>query len=75
MEAAGEDQIDEFGLDRGHFSVARLTDPDDAPGYWLPRPVEERLQALEVLRRIFYGYAGAGAGLQRVLEVAKLEQR
>jgi hypothetical protein len=75
METAGEDEIDEFRLDRTHFSVARLTDPDDAAQYWLSRPVEERLRALEFLRRSFYGYTGAGEGLQRVLEVAQLEQR
>jgi hypothetical protein len=75
METAGEDKVDEFSLDRAHFSVARLTDPDDAPRYWLSRPVEERLQALELLRRTFYGYTGAGEGLQRVLEVAQLERR
>jgi hypothetical protein len=75
METAGEDEIDEFGLDRSHFSVTRLTDSDDAPRYWLSRPVEERLRAIEFLRRTFYGYTGAGEGLQRVLEVAQLEQR
>jgi len=53
----------------------RLTDPDDALGYWLSRPVEERLRALEFLRRTFYGYTSAREGLQRVLEVAQLEPR
>jgi hypothetical protein len=61
-------------LDRTHFSVVRLTDPDDTLEYWLSRPVEERLQALELLRRTFYGHS-ASEGLQRVLEVAQLEQR
>jgi hypothetical protein len=75
MEAASEDDIDEFGLDRTHFSVALLTDPDDAREYWLTRSVEERLRAIELLRRTFYGYSSAGEGLQRVLEVAQLEQR
>jgi hypothetical protein len=75
MDTVGEDEIDEFRLNRTHFSVARLTDPDDTPEYWLSRPVEERLRALELLRRTFYGYTSAGEGLQRVLEVARLEQR
>jgi hypothetical protein len=70
-----EDGIDEFRLDRTQFSVVRLTDPDDAVGYWLSRPVEERLRALELLRRTFYGYTSAGEGLQSVLEVAQLEPR
>ena len=75
MGMAPEDGIDEFRLDRTQFSVVRLTDPDDAAGYWLSRPVEERLRALELLRRTFYGYTSASEGLQRVLEVAQLEQR
>ena len=54
-----EDGIEEFRLDRTQFSVVRLTDPDDAVGYWLSRPVEERLRALELLRRTFYGYTSA----------------
>jgi hypothetical protein len=61
-------------LDRSQFSVARLTDPDDSVAYWLSRPVAERLQALELLRRAFYGNS-ASQGLQRVLEVAQLERR
>ena len=71
---ASEDGLEEFRLDRTQFSVARLTDRDDAVEYWLSRPVEERLRALELLRRTFYGYTGASEGLQRVLEVAQLEQ-
>ncbi len=70
-----EDGVEEFRLDRTQFSVARLTDPDDAVEYWLSRPVEERLRALELLRRTFYGYTSASEGLQRVLEVAQLERR
>ncbi len=69
-----EEQSD-FRLDRTQFSVARLTDPDDAVQYWLSRPVEERLRAIELARRTFYGYTDASEGLQRVLEVAKLEPR
>jgi len=62
-------------LDRTQFSVARVTDPDDAVEYWLSRPVEERLRALEHLRRTFYGYTSTSEGLQRVLEVTQLEPR
>jgi hypothetical protein len=75
MGTASEDGIDDFRLDRTQFSVMRLTDPDDAVEYWLSRPVEERLRALELLRRTFYGYTSASEGLQRVLEVAQLEPR
>ena len=62
-------------MDCSQLSVARLTDQDDSVAYWLTRPVSERLQALELLRRTFYGYTDAPGGLQRVLEVAELERR
>jgi hypothetical protein len=73
--APDEELAGEFRLDRTQFSVARLTDPDDSPEYWLSQPVEERLRALELLRRTFYGYTGVSEGLQRILEVVKLEPR
>jgi hypothetical protein len=60
-------------VDRTAFSVASISDPDDALPYWLTRPVSERLEALELLRRICYGEAAASARLQRVLEVAELK--
>jgi hypothetical protein len=75
MDTAPEEPIEDFRLDRTQFSVVRLTDPDDSVEYWLSRPVEERLRALELLRRTFYGYTSASEGLQRVLEVTQLEPR
>lgn len=66
---------EEFRLDRSHVSVARLEDPDNSTAYWLTRPVEERLRALELLRKIFYGDAAATARLQRAFEVVRLERR
>ena len=75
MDGLIEDGAKDFRIDRSQFSVAGLTGPDDAVAYWLSRPVEERLRALELLRRTFYGYTDASGGLQRVLEVAQLEQR
>jgi hypothetical protein len=75
VDPTSEEPIDEFRLDRTQFSVAKLSDPDDALEYWLSRPVEERLQALEYLRRISYGYTAATGRLQRVLEVARIERR
>ncbi|HME08403.1 MAG TPA: hypothetical protein VKG25_15210 [Bryobacteraceae bacterium] len=71
---AEPDDIDDLRLDRTQFSVARLTDPDDSLEYWLSRPVEERLRALEFLRRTFYG-PSASERIQRVLEVSKLERK
>jgi hypothetical protein len=74
MGTVPEDHSEDFRLDRTQFSVVRLTDPDDSIEYWLSRPVAERLQALEFLRRTFYGDR-ASEGLQRIIEVAQLERR
>jgi hypothetical protein len=63
----------ELTVDRSRFSVARLTDPDDALSYWLSRPAGDRLRAIEMLRRTFYGHTRATARLQRILEVAQLK--
>lgn len=73
MSTVPEDHTEDFRLDRTQFSVVRLTDPDDSLEYWLSRPVEERLQALERLRRTFYGQS-ATERIQKVVEVIQLEQ-
>ncbi len=41
----------------------------DEKAYWASRTPEERLQALEMMRQIDYGYDPATARLQRILEV------
>ncbi|MCW5965805.1 MAG: hypothetical protein KIT83_17330 [Bryobacterales bacterium] len=56
-------------VDRTAVSVANLTDPDDALEFWLTRSVSERLEALEIARRICHGDAAATARLQRVLKL------
>jgi hypothetical protein len=61
-------------IDRTAFTVVRLTDPDDSLSYWLSRPPVERLRALELLRRTFYGDSYDSAGLQRVFEVTRLSR-
>jgi hypothetical protein len=61
-------------VDRTVITVAKLGDqPDDDDAYWFSRTPQERLAALELMRRINYGPSAAGR-LQRVLEVAQLER-
>jgi hypothetical protein len=61
-------------LDRSAFSVGFLGDESDEKEYWLSKTPQERLQAVELMRRMNYGYARATARLQRVLEVAELKR-
>jgi hypothetical protein len=60
-------------LDRSSFSVVSLHDPSDEMHYWLSRTPEERLQAVELMRQIIYGYDPATTRLQRFFEVATRE--
>jgi hypothetical protein len=48
-------------------------DLDDDLDFWLTRPVEERIAAVEVLRRRVFGYDdAAGSRLQRVCRIVRL---
>ncbi|MBI5085249.1 MAG: hypothetical protein HZB13_11700 [Acidobacteria bacterium] len=61
-------------VDRSKISVARLTDPDDALAYWLSRSPVERLQAMEQLRRTLYGEDYDVGGVQKIVEIVKLDR-
>ena len=74
MDSNPDKSIDEPRLDRSHLSVKQLTAPNDSLEYWLSRPVVERLQALERLRRICYGADYDREGFQIILEVTQLDQ-
>ncbi|OAD22868.1 hypothetical protein THIOM_001310, partial [Candidatus Thiomargarita nelsonii] len=43
-------------MDKTHFSVASLFDAPDEKEYWLSKKPSERLQAMELMRQINYGY-------------------
>ena len=65
----------EFRMDKAAFSVVTLSEADDERGYWLSKTPQERLQALEFIRQVLYGYNPATTRLQRVFEVVKREER
>jgi len=66
------DKIQFPKLDRSAFSVVSSFEEADKQDreYWLSRTPYERLQYMELLRRINYGSVTA-TRLQRVLEVAE----
>lgn len=66
---------DPLSIDRSQFSVVPLARSGDDLAYWLTRPAEERLLAIEAQRLIVYGRIRAAARLQRVLEVAERASR
>ena len=66
--------VDSVKMDKTVFSVGSLFDPSDEKAYWLSKTPEERLEALEIMRQIAYGYDPATERLQRVLEIAQLKR-
>jgi len=69
--AKSMDEELDFRVDRSVLSIGSLSDPSDEKAYWLSRSPADRLAALELMRRILYGYNPATARLQRVLEFAQ----
>jgi len=61
------------GMDKTAFSVASLHDDPDEKAYWLSRTPHERLQAVELMRQVVYGYDPASERLQRVFEVTQFK--
>jgi len=48
-------------------------EPDDTV-YWLSQSPEDRIAAVEALRRQYYGNEAINARIQRVYRIVKLEQ-
>ncbi len=66
------DLVKDARMDKTAFSVATLSDDSHDREYWLSRTPEQRLETLELLRMIHYGYDPATTRLQRLLEVVEL---
>jgi hypothetical protein len=59
-------------LDKTVFSVVSLEEADnDEVEFWLSKTPYERLDALETLRQIFYGYDPTTTRLQRFFEIVE----
>ncbi len=66
--------IDTFKVDKGTLSVlSSFEEADEADkAYWHSKTPQERMEALELMRQINYGYDPTTERLQRVLEIAEL---
>jgi len=60
-------------LDKTQLQLFRIDDDEDV-GYWLQQTPTARLAALELSRRIAYGYDDS-LRIQRVLEVTQTKPR
>ena len=67
------DLLDLARLDRSALQISTLGDDAEERAYWRAKTPEQRLEALELMRQIIYGYDPATTRLQRIFEVADLE--
>jgi len=58
-------------LNKTAFSVGSVLDESDHKAYWLSKTPAERLEAVELMRQIIYGYDPSTTRLQRVFEVTQ----
>jgi hypothetical protein len=60
-------------LDKKAITISSLREESDEVAYWHSKTPQERMEAIEVMRQIIYGYDPASTRLQRVLEIVDLE--
>jgi len=63
--------IDKLRMDKTAFSIGSLEEQGDDREYWASKTPAERLETLEVMRQIMYGYDPATTRLQRVFTISK----
>ena len=67
-----ESSIPNFpSLNKSVFQISSLFEPSDDKQYWLTQTPESRLQSLELIRQIVYGYDASTTRLQRVFEITE----
>jgi len=62
-------------MDKSKISIVSLFDPSDETEYWKSQSSQARLEALELMRQVMYGYDPSTDRLQRFLEVVEQERR
>jgi hypothetical protein len=68
--------LDAIRLDKTAFAVVSLFEADAADkAYWRAQTPQARLEALELMRQVAYGYDPATARLERILEVVERPPR
>ena len=60
-------------LDKNKITISSIHEESDEVAYWHSKTPQERMEAIEVMRQIIYGYDPATTRLQRVLEITELE--
>jgi hypothetical protein len=67
--------VNEVRMDRTVSSIGTLKEQGDERAYWATKTPQERIEALELLRQIHYGYDPASERLQRVFTISQRAKR
>ena len=68
--------LDAIRMDKTAFSVIPLDQADaEDKAYWREQSPQARLEALELMRQVMYGYDPISDRIERVLEVVKRPPR
>jgi hypothetical protein len=62
--------VDRIKINRNVINITSISESDEKE-YWLAQTPEKRLEAIEMMRQVAYGYDENSARLQRVLEIAE----
>ena len=62
-------------LDKRSISVFSLDETDEEKRYWLSKNAQDRIDAIELNRRMVYGHDRVTSRLQRFLETSELTRR
>jgi len=65
--------MDTSKVDRSAFSIGSLHDGGDEKEYWKSKTPQERMQAIEIMRKIIYGNASAKR-LSRFFEITEIKK-
>ena len=64
-----------FKIDKSAFSIGSIHDEGDEKEYWLSKSPQERIEAIEIMWQIIYGYKPSNDQLQRFFEITELKRR
>lgn len=68
-------KINTLRMDKTVLSIGTLSAQGDDREYWASKTPSERLQAVEFMRQVMYGYNPDTARLQKVFTTAQRPQR
>jgi hypothetical protein len=67
--------LESIRMDKTALSVVSLYAESDEKEFWRTQPPTARLEALELMRQVMYGYDPISDRIERVLEVIKRTPR